>query len=497
MATLFSQRAISLQGVLAPRNVLLALVAIVGALGIYNLPYLGTQVNMITVLAVVAGAFVILSRNPLWALIAGIVFGTSKAALGALYEGIFPDFGQLFIVIAVCLWVFQRLAARDVTFTRTTLILPLLLFTVVGMLSIFAARDVTSGIEEVVKWLQVLLIMLIVAERMLAGASFRNVVLCLMALVLAQAALGYWQAILRGDGVIFFQVSPGRYRAYGTFEQPNPYAGFLGMSWPIAFGVALGLLNAWRNSAKRLSQRHFIWICLALLTTGAALAGMFYSNSRGAWLGGVAALGVMLILLPRRRALGIVLVGLITVMLGFAWQNDFLPTAIVSRVEDAFEILQFDDIRHITITDANFSTLQRFAQWQAALDMAKSSPFIGIGIGGYDAAYAKFRLPQWEIGLGHAHNIYLNFLAEIGAVGLFAYLLMWIGIFSITLRTLNRSTGLAWGVTLGLMGVWMHLTVHHLLDNLYVNNLHIYFGALLGILAALHLNTKTTDTETA
>ena len=42
---------------------------------------------------------------------------------------------------------------------------------------------------------------------------------------------------LRGVGPLGFQLSEGVYRAYGTFEQPNPFAGFVGMVLPIAMAV--------------------------------------------------------------------------------------------------------------------------------------------------------------------------------------------------------------------------------------------------------------------
>jgi len=38
---------------------------------------------------------------------------------------------------------------------------------------------------------------------------------------------------------------------------------------------------------------------------------------------------------------------------------------------------------------------------------------------------------------------------------------------------------------LGLLGVWVTLTTHHLVDKLYVNNIYIQLGALFGLLQLL------------
>jgi O-antigen ligase len=87
--------------------------------------------------------------------------------------------------------------------------------------------------------------------------------------------------------------------------------------------------------------------------------------------------------------------------------------------------------------------------------------------------------------LGHAHNIYLNLAAETGLIGLGLYLLLWICLFGLTFRTIRRAQGFERAIALGLLGTWVHLSTHMLVDNLYVNNTHLLIGALLGLLVAL------------
>jgi fatty acid desaturase len=40
-------------------------------------------------------------------------------------------------------------------------------------------------------------------------------------------------------------------------------------------------------------------------------------------------------------------------------------------------------------------------------------------------------------------------------------------------------------MTLGLLGVWTHLAVHSFFDKLYVNNLFLHLGVMLGLLAVV------------
>ena len=71
----------------------------------------------------------------------------------------------------------------------------------------------------------------------------------------------------------------------------------------------------------------------------------------------------------------------------------------------------------VDISPTNYAVVERIAHWQAALNMAETAPCLGVGLGKYDAIYAEHRLLNWDDSLGHAHNLYLNLLAEGGFLG--------------------------------------------------------------------------------
>lgn len=75
-------------------------------------------------------------------------------------------------------------------------------------------------------------------------------------------------------------------------------------------------------------------------------------------------------------------------------------------------------------------------------------------------------------------------------IGLIAYVTFSVGILWLLwrLRQSNQALNRALGV--GLLGSWVYLAVHSLLDNLYVNNVFIHLGVMLGILATLHDRTQ-------
>jgi O-antigen ligase len=106
-------------------------------------------------------------------------------------------------------------------------------------------------------------------------------------------------------------------------------------------------------------------------------------------------------------------------------------------------------------------------------------------LGNYEAAYPAYALINWPDALGHAHNYYLNLLAETGVPGLAAYLILWSAILWQSLRLLRRLRWPERGIVLGLTACWIALSVHHLVDKLYVNNIYIHLGVMLAMLQLL------------
>jgi O-antigen ligase len=117
--------------------------------------------------------------------------------------------------------------------------------------------------------------------------------------------------------------------------------------------------------------------------------------------------------------------------------------------------------------------------------MLTDHPWTGVGFSNYQPVYEQYRLLNWPMPLGHAHNIYLNMAAETGLIGLALYLWLWITIFVVTFRALRCAAGEARAIAVGLMGTWVYLSAHMLVDNLYVNNTHLMIGALLGLLVVI------------
>ncbi len=425
--------------------------------------------------------------EPLVGAVGGLFLGLLRAYLQAEVQAIPAQIGHAFIGLALAVWIGRGLARRDlrlIPHESLPLLLPLLGFVGTAWVSLWHPTDLVGyGLPELAKWIEILLVFLLVAER----ARPRTLPWLIGGLLLVgvfQAAVGLYQFGIRGQGPEHF-VIPGHdlYRAYGTFEQPNPYAGYIGMTLALAAGATLGLLRSKRR----------LLLLLLLPATGALTAALVASWSRGGWIGFGAAFLAISFALPQRSRWGLTLV-LAIIIGGLAlYTTGLLPPSIAVRLTDFTRYVHLADVRGVGITPANYAVIERQAHWQTALEMWRAHFWTGVGLGNYEPAYSQFALINWPIPLGHAHNIYLNLLAETGILGLTAYLFFWGAVIWQTWQATRRATGLQRYVAIGLLGAWVHLNVHHLFDNLYVNNTHLLVGILLGLLAATQLADQSAN----
>jgi putative inorganic carbon (hco3(-)) transporter len=435
---------------------------------------------------ILAGAF----TEPLFGLGAALLIGPLRAWLEIRSPGVAPYAGQAVLVLTLVAWSARGMLRHNVNVVIPAGLAPLLLFIGVALLSLWAPVSAWQGTLELLKWVQVALVALLVYDRLKAGAiDSRWAVVILGVAALFQALIGLWQFGLLRLGPLTpieikeFAINARFSRAYGSFQQPNPFAGFLGLVGALLTGITVSVLvDRWRARGLPTGLR-------AAAGSGAPalviVAGLVASWSRGGWMGFAAAVLVMAALLSRRSWWGPVLLAGLLGVGALLYVTGQLPAAIVDRLMSFLAYTRFEDVRGVGVTDANFAVIERMAHWQAALSMWRDHFWVGIGWGGYEAAYPTYRLIRWVLPLGHAHNTYLNLLAEVGLLGLGAYL-GWLGITGARLlHTLSRHETLIdpWrrGLALGLIGAWTYFVTHSFVDSLMVNNVHLHVGVLLAL----------------
>jgi len=435
--------------------------------------------SVATLLVLGATGCLLLLRFPVLGLCA-LAFAVPFGSLRSMsVGGIHVTLAHPILFATACAWIARNMALRRAPARRSPVFPAVMALIAVCSLSLLKARDLSAAATELMKWVEFALLLVLVPDVVGTRAS-RWLVAALLIAGAAQGLLGIYQFL--------YQVGPpgfvllGRYmRAHGTFEQPNPYGGYLGMLIPLAAAM---VLTRWRKvpgESVSLWGERLLWV-LALGSLVVMTAGLAMSWSRGALLGVLAGLALMLVALAR-RAWPVLLALAIGCLLLYPFWQPFVPMDYVSRLEDTTTYLG-QDLSLIEIDDANFAVIERLAHWQAAWRMFSSSPWIGVGVGQYPSAYPAFAVARWQDPLGHAHNYYLHTLAETGLVGFAAYVCFLLAALRTAWRGARNEAGWRRVLALGALGMVGHVLTHSLVDNLYVHDMYLQIALLLGMLSS-------------
>lgn len=197
---------------------------------------------------------------------------------------------------------------------------------------------------------------------------------------------------------LIYQGVSGDGRAAGFFGHPMTFAGYLCMYLPL---FLLGYFeNLFGVKYKYVSGIMFL----------AGLAALIFNGTRGAWIAVAMTAGILLLYyMVRNKRNFIVGIILVAVCCGILVNN----SAFMHRMS--------------TITNNKYqSNSERLLMWNSAWNMFKDHPVLGVGLGQYKENYQqKYISPKAkEPNLEHAHNNFMQMLAENGMVGFLGFMAM-------------------------------------------------------------------------
>jgi O-antigen ligase len=229
------------------------------------------------------------------------------------------------------------------------------------------------------------------------------------------------------------------------YDSPNHISLFLGRATPIA----LALTVYGRGRLRR--ALHGLALATMLLT-------IYLTYSRGAWLVGLPAALLFVVLLPQlngsRRNRRALLMAAGTLALGVLALLPVIRTA-----------------RFASLADLESGTsFLRLVLWKGTLLMIADRPLMGVGIGNFAVQYPRFMLPAaWREPLVyHPHNIFLDFWAILGLPGLAALAWFQVAFWRSGLASYRQLVSSALrALVLGLMGSMVSFLAHGLVDTAY------------------------------
>lgn len=289
------------------------------------------------------------------------------------------------VVVALVPLTLLEIATRRWQWISSPLDRPLLALALVslvsGVISPWRATAFPSALALVV-----MVLVLLPAVLAYARQGSRRVVLLLNVWVAGGVGAALW---------ILSELHPAHYPFLSTRTLTQ---NGVGLTMALASIVAVGLLLQAEGRARWL-------LAAAILLMGAAL---LLTMARAAWVGFVAGVATLLLVArPQGRRL---LAGATAVAL-------LASVALVPRWP-----FLYGQVRSIFMVRANRNRLDI---WQAALRVTADYPLFGVGLGAFGRAYPAYRNPAaLDETAPFAHNVFLNFLAETGFLGLAAFLVL-------------------------------------------------------------------------
>lgn len=323
------------------------------------------------------------------------------------------------VLLVGCAALMLRLRIdRDFHLRRLPYDAPALLFVVIGLVSVVAAPDISFSFYNFYHLVPIYaLTYLLTGQTLRSADALRHAVLVMAGAAGIVILYGFYQSVFGidisamkwVDGASFPELSK---RVFSTWENPNILAGYLDIVVCMAVGLMTGLQRGWR--------------ILAAVMLVAALACLGMTYARGACLVVAVILAGYGVLRDWRILVGLVLVGAVIL---------FFDPVLTDRLLSVF-------------TRIDTSSEMRLAFWESTAAMILDHPFLGIGWGMYFMVYPDydFYLQGAPVQIVHAHNMYLNYAAEVGIPGALAFLWFFFGTLALAFRVPRRT--LPWDIVL-------------------------------------------------
>jgi len=325
----------------------------------------------------------------------GICTLTAVAVLS--FGGVEP-WGQAILEIGAAtlflLWGVVVVRCRQIEIHWNWLCLPLFGLVVIATVQFVFGLSVYPYLTkiELLKWASYFLLFFLTMESFETEAHVRQFVWLLLSLGFAVSLFGIIQHFTFNGKLYWLVPLPPGVGPFGPFVDPDHFAGFVELTAPLGF--ALLLFRAWRREQ----------LTVLLLFTIVPVGAVILSASRGGIIGLALEFALLAFLSRRQRVGRRQLLGAATIVLVAGY---FIVWLGVSKAIERFALLAHEGI----------SRELRVSIYQDTWRMVLDRPWFGTGLGTLVAVYPRYASFYNGLTVDHAHNDYLELLAETGIVG--------------------------------------------------------------------------------
>ncbi|MHB8411929.1 MAG: O-antigen ligase family protein [Candidatus Acidiferrales bacterium] len=309
---------------------------------------------------------------------------------------------------------------------------------------------------ELLKWISYFVLSFLAVEAFRSTAQLKGFAVFLMSLGFVVALFGIVQHLTFNGRLYWFVPLPHPSEPFGPFVDRDHFAGFVELTAPI--GLAMLLHSTWRGEKA----------ALLALFTAVPITALILSGSRGGIVGLDFAAVVLVFVSPWRE---------IRIRRFFAFASLVVLGAFMLWLGANTTIQRFEKL-----TASSISRGQRISMDRDTWRIVAGHPLAGRGLGTLETVFPQYENVYNARVVDHAHNDYVELLAETGAIGgilglVFVVLLFRRGITNLRLceDPFNRA------FHAGGLAACCALLIHSFVDF----NLHVPSNALLFLLLAV------------
>jgi O-antigen ligase len=343
------------------------------------------------------------------------------------------------------LWAARQVAAGELEIEGTPLFFPMLLFAGVILWQLATRRTAyrPDTFSAALLYSAYGLLCFLVVQCLRRRSQVKTLAWVFSGYGFAVAMFALMQGIASNGKLYWLRIPQSGGWIYGPYVNHNHYAGLMEMLAPIP--LVISFVGGVRGPRK----------ALAVLAAAVMASTIFLSGSRGGMAAFAAQMFLLAVFLLKRRKNW-------TATLALAC---FLGMALVLLVwlgggELAERMASIHNGTRAELSGGTRVTIDR-----DALRMFAQKPLLGWGLGVFPEIYPQFSSLSTNLGVGAAHNDYLQLLVEMGTLGFAAVLWFLLVLFRSALKKLEHwPPGTNTAVTLAAMLAITGILVHSFVD---------------------------------
>ncbi len=367
---------------------------------------------------------------------------------------------EVLTVIALGFWLCRLIVRGNVRLNKNSINLPVLLFMLIGTLSLIWSDNPYITLQELPLFLAGPLLFFIIINNIIKQEQVKRIIAGIITIGSLMGIYGFLQ--YQGIDFSFWQSNIGRQQVFGLFGNVNYFAEYI----IIPLTLAVPLFFAVKNKIIK------TFLFIGILFMGSSLVLTF---TRGSYLAFGLSLLFMLLLFISKEGLSKIfnnykkLIIFFLLLIIIVSAVIFIPNPFNERGTVLYKIKARTSISQLT---QGSSIARRIAIWKFTWMMVEDKSVLGSGLGTFQSNSLRYQgeffdqddnRDKYPYGIADkSHNEYLQLWAELGIIGLIIFLWIITGYFVSGIRFLKKfknKDNMQFALVTGLMGAIMAILI--------------------------------------